>query len=123
MPDKEPHRSAIRAFQAGPLLTSAARHHQLITYQELGEHVGLLSIGVGPDALHLIALYCEAKGLPLLNSIAVRKDTFKPGYDVGDLAEEWTRVFKHNWIDKEKHATPVPSIAEFEQYASKGAAA
>jgi hypothetical protein len=56
MSDKEPHRSAIRAFQARPLLTSAARHHQLLTYQELGEHVGLLSIGVGPDAMIVFTL-------------------------------------------------------------------
>ena len=71
IPENHWHRSAIRAFQAWPLLTFAARHHQLFTYQELGEHVGLPAQAVGPDSFHLVALYCEAKGLPLLNLIVV----------------------------------------------------
>jgi len=81
IPENHWHRSAIRAFQAWPLLTFAARHHQLFTYQELGEHVGLPAQAVGPDSFHLVALYCEAKGLPLLNLIVVGKVSGRPEYD------------------------------------------
>src|SRR5690242_13187290 len=82
MPENQWHRSAIRAFQAWPLLTFAARHHQLFTYQELGEHVGLPAQAVGPDSFHLVALYCEAKGLPLLNLIVVGKVSGHPSTTV-----------------------------------------
>ena len=125
MPENQWHRSAIRAFQAWPLLTFAARHHQLFTYQELGEHVGLPAQAVGPDSFHLVALYCEAKGLPLLNLIVVGKVSGRPEYDLGDRdpAEEQARIFKHAGIDREDHAAAVPSIEDFEQFIEKGAAA
>lgn len=125
MSGNEWHRSAIRAFQAWPLLTFAARHHQLFTYQELGEHLGLPPHAVGPDALHLIAVYCGARGLPLLNVIVVGKDSGQPEYDLGDrdVAEEQAKVFNHTWTNKIDQPSAVPSIEDFEQIIARVAAA
>jgi hypothetical protein len=117
MPENEWHRSSLRAFQAWPLLTFAAKHHQLLTYEELGLHLGLPRVAVGPNALHRVALYCEAKRLPLLNSIVVGKGSGKPEYDLEDKdwAQEQARVFAHTWINEENNAAPVPSIEDFEK--------
>ena len=123
MSTEESRRSAVRAFQAWPLLTFAARHHQMLTYEELGQHLGLPSIAV-VEALGPIFRYCQAKGLPLLNAIVVSKTSGKPGLHElmkYDVPEEQAKVFGHQWFDENNHAGPVPSIESFQE-AAKAAA-
>lgn len=106
-----------RAFQAWPLLTFAAERHQLLTYEELGLHLGLPSLAVGPDALGPISRYCRQKKLPLLNLIVVGKRSGFPNYDVGDIdvPSEQARVFTYGWVDRKNHAKVIPTISDFEK--------
>jgi hypothetical protein len=106
-----------RAFQAWPLLTFAAERHQLLTYEELGLHLGLPSLAVGPDALGPISRYCRKKGLPFLNLIVVGKKTGSPKHDVGkmNVPSEQAKVFNYGWIDRKNHAKVIPRIDDFEK--------
>ena len=111
------HSWAVKASQAWPLLTFAARHHQIFTYEELGQHLGLPSVAVG-DALGPIYRYCQLKGLPLLNLIVVRKDTGKPENDEFseyDIPKEQAKVFLHTWFNEKNNAERVPSIEDFQR--------
>jgi hypothetical protein len=117
MPTDE-YKSAVRAFQAWPLLTFATRHHQIFTYEELGQHLGLPSVAV-VEALGPILRYCQSKGLPLLNLIVVNKNTGKPTYEEFrkyDIPEQQAKVFLHKWFDEENHAKPVPLIEDFQEH-------
>lgn len=108
---------ARRAFQAWPLLTFAARHHQILTYAEVGQHVGLQSVAVG-DALGPIYRYCKWKGLPFLNLIVVNRESGKPEnkeFSQYDIPREQARVFRHTWFNEGNHAEAVPSIEEFQE--------
>jgi len=111
-----PNRQSYRAFQAWPLLTFAAERHQLLTYEELGGHLGLPSLAVGPDALDPIRKYCEKKRLPLLHLIVVGKKSGRPNLDVGnvDVPNEQAKVFAYGWIDRKNHARVIPTIDDFE---------
>ena len=121
----ELHTWAVRASQAWPLLTFAARHRHVFTYEELGEHLGLPTVAVG-RALGPIFHYCESRELPLLNFIVVRKDTGKPEkfeeFSNHDIPSEQARVFRHKWYDENNHAAVVPSIEAFQEFAKSAAA-
>src|SRR3984885_540580 len=70
-----------RGVPEWPLLTFAAAHHQLLTYEELGLHLGLPSIAVS-DTLKLIERYCQKMGRPLLHLIVVGKASGRPNLDI-----------------------------------------
>lgn len=110
----ELHSWAIHASRAWPLLTFGARNRHIFTYEELGEHLGLLSNTVG-HALGPIYRYCKQKELPLLNLIVVRKDSGKTEndeFDQYDLSSEQARVFRHEWISRGNHAAVIPSVED-----------
>jgi len=107
-----------RAYQAWPLLTFAASHHQFITYKELAQHLGLIDIAVN-HALGRIRSYCEAKKIPFLNLIVVGanglpNDPTLPYHEHFDLAKEQARVFTHLWTNDKTRSAAVPSIGDFE---------
>jgi len=108
-------KQSCRAFQAWPLLTFAAAHHQLLTYEELGLHLGLPSIAVS-DTLKLIERYCQKMGRPLLHLIVVGKASGRPNLDIDvDVSKAQAEVFAYGWINHEKHSEGVPTIDHFEQ--------
>jgi hypothetical protein len=123
MAKNELHSWAVKASQAWPLLTFAARHHQIFTYEELGQHLGLPTVAVGA-ALGPIYRYCQSKGLPLLNLIVVRKDTGKPenkDFSEYDIPKEQAKVFLHTWFNEKNHAQPLPSIKNFQEIVKSSA--
>lgn len=112
------HSWAARASQAWPLLTFAAKHRHVFTYDELGQHLGLPRVAVG-DALGPVYRYCRSEGLPLLNLIVVRKDMGKfdnEEFNKYDVAKEQAKVFRHAWFDGKNHAAAVPSIEKLEKF-------
>ena len=115
-----PRKQSRRAFQAWPLLTFAADRHQLLTYEELGLHLGLPSRAVGPDALDPIRKYCQKKRLPLLHLIVVGKKSGTPQCDVRDVdvPSAQAKVFTYGWIDRKNHAKVIPTIDDFEDITS-----
>lgn len=124
MAKDELHGWSLRAFQAWPLLTFAARHRHIFTYGELGQHLGLPAIAVG-EAVGPVYRYCKAKGLPLLNFIVVNEETGRPSLDIAknyDIPAEQAKVFRHEWLSVENHAAAVPSIEDFQETDKEAAA-
>lgn len=118
------HNWAVRAFQAWPLLTFGAKQRHIFTYEELGEHLGLMSVTVG-EALGPIYRYCLSNGLPLLNLIVVKKHSGKPEneeFNNYDIPAEQAKVFLHNWLNEDNHAHSVPAIETLQTF-TKGASA
>lgn len=117
------HTWAVHASRAWPLLTFAARNRHVFSYEELGEHLGLPTIAVG-HALGPIYRYCQAKELPLLNLIVVRKDSGKPEndeFDKYDIPNEQAKIFSYKWFNTDNHAASVPKPEDLREFA-QGAA-
>ena len=85
----------------------------LITYGQVVEAMGL-----APNAgrtiarqLGVIAEFCAANKLPLLNTIVVRKDDQQPGIGVittGDLLRDQKKVHRQDWM-----SIRIPTTGEF----------
>ena len=87
------------------VLSFAARMQRVLTYGDVEDFTGVLARAqAGP--LHLIHLYCESKGYPNLNSIAVSQETGFPGEKYpGDherltLLSQRAQIFTFNWAIK-----------------------
>lgn len=68
-----------RAVQIWQILIGAAALRQTVTYGQLARTLHFGGAGVFGQMLYAIHLYCEANGLPMLNSLVVNKDTGLPG--------------------------------------------
>jgi hypothetical protein len=91
-----------------PVLAFAARMQRVLTYGELEELTGIPRYAQDKP-LHIIFLYCEEKGFPQLNSLAVSQETGFPGkpypkkMEPIDFLVERARVFTYGWYTKEQH--------------------
>jgi alkylated DNA nucleotide flippase Atl1 len=94
-----------RALQFWSVLVFAAREQKVISYEMLSQMTGMAN-EQGRELGHILH-YCEQQKLPLLNLLAVRKDTGRPdkdcGADLTDLPAQQARVFVYDWL---KHGVP-----------------
>jgi hypothetical protein len=102
---------AERAAQIWPVLVLAARNRQVLTYDLLGQLIGVPPRGLG-QLLEPIQAYCQAHKLPPLTSLVVGKDTGMPGPGFDFTAESniplaQARVFGHGWLGEEP---PMPDV-------------
>jgi putative restriction endonuclease len=91
-----------RALQIWPILTAAAHNRQVLTYQLVGELIGMPPIGL-TQPLGLIMHYCEDQGLPPLTVLVVSKESGKPGEGlttVQTLDKGREKVFNYNWYGR-----------------------
>jgi putative restriction endonuclease len=98
--------------RAWPILTSAARRRQTMTYGELGDVLGIGGATPVRNALWPIQDLCIEKNWPALTSIVLNKGTGEPGggFIARDktLADAHERVFAFPW-----HKYPVPFPKDF----------
>jgi hypothetical protein len=98
---------AQQAVVIWSLLRMAARMQRVLTYGEIEDYSGILARAQG-EPLHLIFLYCERKGYPQLNSIAVNQETGFPGEKYPEpmtqleFLTERARIFAFGWSAKDK---------------------
>ena len=91
-----------RAVQIWPLLTYAASHRQILTYDILGRHIGVPRQALG-QLLEPIQSYCMIHELPALTAIVVKNDGY-PGVGfiaAEDVPGEQQRVFTHDWLEEQ----------------------
>lgn len=98
-----------RAAQIWAVLGWAASHRQTMTYQQLGQAVGMPPAGLG-GMLDPIQAYCVARKLPPLTVLVVQKDTGLPGSgftaaQAVQVASDQARVFDFDWL---AHGNPQP---------------
>ena len=60
-------------------LKQCAKDMRTISYGELAETAGLAPAGIGYQLGYIRDEICRRRGLPWLNFVAVRKDTWRPG--------------------------------------------
>lgn len=60
-------------------LKKCARHMRTVTYQEVGDTVGLPAIGVNKPLGYIRDSICRERGLPWLNAIVVNGTSRRPG--------------------------------------------
>jgi hypothetical protein len=98
---------ADQAVVIWPVLAFAARMQRVVTYGEVEDFTGILAKSQAYP-LHLIHLYCERKGYPLLNSIVVNQENGFPGDKFPkkmtsiEFLVERARVFAYGWSVKDK---------------------
>ena len=103
--------STERAQQFWSVLAFAAREQKVVSYEMLAQLTGMAN--ESGRELGYIFYYCKRNDLPLLNLLAVKKETGRPGKgcpaDLTDLPAQQARVFIYDWL---KHG--VPSTEQFE---------
>ncbi len=103
---------AERAQQAWQVLIGAAHNRQTLTYDAIGELVGVPRHGLG-NYLNLVAAYCRRHGLPPLTVLAVGTHAGRPseGYvsPSGDEAADREKVYGQNW-----YGLQPPQVSDFE---------
>jgi alkylated DNA nucleotide flippase Atl1 len=103
--------SEERAQQFWSVLVFAAREQKVVSYEMLSQMTGMANTS-GRELGHIL-YYCKHNKLPLLNLLAVSKDSGKPGdgcpADLSDSPAQQARVFVYDWL---KHG--VPKVEEFE---------
>ena len=113
-----------RAWHVWPLLTFAARHRQLLTYEILAQHTGMHAAGYGSILEH-IQSYCLEQGLPPLTAIVVNKATGLPseGFTAAsNPPRAFAEVFECDWT-KVPCPTPEQLSAARERRPSNGVGA
>jgi hypothetical protein len=109
--------SEERAQQIWSVLVFAAREHKVVSYEMLSQITGMANT-CGRELGHILS-YCKHDKLPLLNLLAVRKDTGRPddacGVSLDDLPAQQARVFVYDWISH--------GAAKFEKFLEERAAA
>lgn len=101
-----------RAAQIWPLLALSARNRQVLTYDLVGDLIGVPRQGLG-QLLEPIQSYCILGSLPALSSLVVGASSGSPGEGFiasSDVPQEQARVFARAWP-----ASPTP--AQFEEAA------
>jgi alkylated DNA nucleotide flippase Atl1 len=92
-----------RAQQIWQVLVSAAHDHQIITYAEVADLIGM-GAGTLAGPLGCVMYYCQQQGLPALTSVVVRKQAGTPGVGLtsvepDQLDSERQKVFRRTWFD------------------------
>jgi hypothetical protein len=104
--------SEQRSQQFWSVLVFAAREQKVVSYEMLSQMTGMAN--TSGRELGNIFYYCKAHKLPLLNLLAVGKDSGKPSEgcpaDLRDLPAQQARVFVYDWL---KHGAP--KVEEFEE--------
>ena len=104
--------SPERAQQFWAVLVFAAREQKVVSYEMLSQMTGMAN--TSGRELGYIFYYCKHNDLPLLNLLAISKDSGKPGdgcpANLSDLPAQQARVFVYDWL---KHG--VPKVEEFEE--------
>lgn len=95
-------KQAQQACQVWPLLVWAARHHQILFYEEVADLVGTGPRQIG-DILDPIYAYCkDRKNMPPLTAIVVRQDTGQPGSGMPkNIFRKIREVFQHKFTKKD----------------------
>jgi hypothetical protein len=92
--------SEQRAQQIWSVLVFAAREQKVVSYEMLSQMTGMANT-CGRELGHILS-YCQQNKLPLLNLLAVRKDSGRPDDDCGasltDLPAQQARVFVYDWF-------------------------
>jgi hypothetical protein len=89
-----------RAIQIYQVLIAAAHARQTLTYELLGEKIGVPQQGLGRHLEHLLR-YCQHNQLPPLTVLVVQKGSGKPGVGLTtstDINADRERVFQHLWF-------------------------
>lgn len=60
-------------------LKRCATQMRTVSYGEIANHVGIAAIGIGNQLGYIRDRVCRERGLPWLNAIAVRAETWRPG--------------------------------------------
>ena len=100
-----------RALQFWSVLALAVSQQKVVSYNMLFQFTGMAKVGVGKPLGH-IAAYCERKGLPLLNLLAISEDGGKPEAEFlqgVELLSQQSRVFVHDW-----RSVGAPKVEELE---------
>ena len=96
-----------RAVQIWQVLIAAAHNRQTITYELLGELIGVPPHGLAPRLDHIMR-YCQANGLPPLTVLVVGKDSGSPSEGLtttNNADRDRERVFRHQWYSMEPMST------------------
>ncbi|MCB1033130.1 MAG: hypothetical protein KDD47_04775 [Acidobacteria bacterium] len=98
-----------RAAQIWPVLALAARNRQILTYEMVGQMIGVPARGLG-KLLEPIQSYCLVNKLPPLTILVVRKRAGLPGSGFSAAtAKEYGKcqmqVFEYDWL---AHGAPTP---------------
>jgi hypothetical protein len=92
-----------RAMQVWQILTAAAHDRRTLTYEQLGEMLGMGGAGVFAQILGLIMIYCDENNLPPLTCLVVNKKTGIPGTGFGsiqDLPPNREAVYRERWYKR-----------------------
>src|SRR5690242_7723634 len=96
-----------RAWQTWPLLTFAAGHRQVLTYEIVARHTGMHTPGLG-GVLEQIQSFCLLKNLPPLSAIVVNKSSGLPSEGVvatTNVPSALVEIFEFDW---QSFACPMP---------------
>lgn len=99
-----------RAAQIWPILSFAALNRQILTYDIVGDLIGVPRFALA-QLLEPIQSYCLLKKLPALTVLVVNKSG-EPGIGfiaAEDVPQEQQRVFSADWLDDH---TPSPEELE-----------
>ena len=91
------HERAIQIYQ---ILITCAHERRILTYEILGEMVGLPPMSLGAHLTHLMN-WCDTNQLPPITVLVVQKDSGKPGVgftSFEDLHRDRERAFAHDWF-------------------------
>jgi alkylated DNA nucleotide flippase Atl1 len=105
-----------RAQQFWSVLVFAAREQKVVSYGMLARMTGMAN--EGGRELGYIFYYCKKNKLPLLNLLAINKDTGRPSKgrpaNLSDLPVQQARVFVYDWL---KHGVPpIKALEEAEKW-------
>lgn len=89
-----------RALQIWQILICKSHGRQTVTYGILADMLGFKGAGTMLHMLGHVGAYCAMHNLPLLNTLAVNKETGLPtrGTFGRDPNEERERVFRFSWF-------------------------
>lgn len=101
-----------RAEQIWPLLTLLAAHRQTLSYDTLGQLIGVPRMGLG-QLLEPIQSYCILNRLPPLTSLIVGVDSGVPGEGfiaASDVPNAQATVYRRQWLEQKP-----PDAAQLQQ--------
>lgn len=104
-------KSVQLAHKIWPRLVVLAEHRSTITYQELGEPLGITGRALQnfDRILAPIKYYCLQHSLPPLYALVVRKDSGLPGSGAEADEMDIDMVYTYNWRGR---SPSIPSEAE-----------
>ena len=104
-------KSVQLAHQIWPTLMVRAKRGETVTYQELGEPLGIRGQALQnfDRILAPIKYYCQQHSLPPLYALVVRKDTGLPGSGAEADDSDFSSVFAYDWYARRPL---IPSEAE-----------